>query len=517
MKAFLLHEDKDFDMSQDLPPQAEHVIQDLELETLFRAMADGDKFLFQVAQRVVLFSLEDLETIRYRQDILADCLENASVVSEIYQLTINAAQDLRKGYYSLSSRYPSSVLHSSVEALQMLVERLRQLRRIADDKGVRFNSEGFRRLFAMLQNELSDGYFSIVSDHLKRLEFRHGVLMSATLGRGNAGTDYVLRKPHDDPRSWFLRIFSKRPPAFSFRIADRDESGARALGNLRNRGINLVANAAGQSKDHILSFFASLRAELAFYLGCLNLHKSLVARDQRIVFPEAFPAAEHMQSIDGMYDLCLALTMDSSVVANSLNADGKKLIVITGANQGGKSTFLRSLGLSQLMMQCGMFVPAESFRANICNGLFTHYRREEDTEMNSGKFDEELKRMSEIVDTIRAGSMMLLNESFAATTEREGSEIALQITNALMERGVRVLFVTHMYEYARTIYQRKLDFAMFLQPERQSDGSRTFRIREGRPSETSFGPDLYEKIFDADRIGNHGGAEIRGTVLDSVE
>jgi DNA mismatch repair ATPase MutS len=137
--------------------------------------------------------------------------------------------------------------------------------------------------------------------------------------------------------------------------------------------------------------------------------------------------------------------------------------------------------------------------------------------MNSGKFDEELKRMSEIVDTIRAGSMMLLNESFAATTEREGSEIALQITNALMERGVRVLFVTHMYEYARTIYQRKLDFAMFLQPERQSDGSRTFRIREGRPSETSFGPDLYEKIFDADRIGNHGGAEIRGTVLDSVE
>ncbi|GLI35569.1 hypothetical protein DAMNIGENAA_30020 [Desulforhabdus amnigena] len=69
-------------------------------------------------------------------------------------------------------------------------------------------------------------------------------------------------------------------------------------------------------------------------------------------------------------------------------------------DQGGKSIFLRSIGLAQLMMQCDMFVPAESFSSNVCEGLFTHYKREEDPAMKSGKLDEELSRMSEIVDNL---------------------------------------------------------------------------------------------------------------------
>ncbi len=66
-----------------------------------------------------------------------------------------------------------------------------------------------------------------------------------------------------------------------------------------------------------------------------------------------------------------------------------ELLIITGANQGGKSTFLCAVGLAQVMMQCGMFVAAESFSANVCDGIYTHYKREEDASMRSGKLDEE--------------------------------------------------------------------------------------------------------------------------------
>lgn len=107
--------------------------------------------------------------------------------------------------------------------------------------------------------------------------------------------------------------------------------------------------------------------------------------------------------------------------------------VVTGANQGGKSTFLRSVGLAQLMLQCGMFVPAEAFAASVAGGIYTHYRREEDTAMQSEKLDEELARMSAIVDLLRPHDLVLLNESFAATNEREGSEIVRQIIDALVE------------------------------------------------------------------------------------
>jgi len=187
--------------------------------------------------------------------------------------------------------------------------------------------------------------------------------------------------------------------------------------------------------------------------------------------------------------------MERRVVGNDLNADNKGLVIITGANQGGKSVFLRSMGLAQLMMQCGMFAPAESFSASVCDGLFTHYRREEDATMRSGKIDEELSRMSDIVDHMTPNAMVLFNESFAATNEREGSEIARQIVSALVEKGIRVLFVTHLYEFAHSVYGERMDIAVFLRAERQSDGGRTFKLREGEPLQTSYGEDLYQSIF----------------------
>ena len=139
--------------------------------------------------------------------------------------------------------------------------------------------------------------------------------------------------------------------------------------------------------------------------------------------------------------------MGKTVVGNDLNAGGKDIVIITGANTGGKSTFLRSVGLAHVMMQAGMFVSAESFASEPCDGIFTHYKREEDAAMESGKLDEELSRMSQIVDKVKANSLLLFNESFGSTDEREGSEIAGQIVKALLERNVKVFFVTHLLSF----------------------------------------------------------------------
>jgi DNA mismatch repair ATPase MutS len=189
------------------------------------------------------------------------------------------------------------------------------------------------------------------------------------------------------------------------------------------------------------------------------------------------------------------LTVKRKVVSNNVNADRKNLVIITGANQGGKSTFLRSIGLAQMMMQCGMFVPAETFSANVCDGLFTHFKREEDITMESGKLDEELKRTSLIVDRLTLNSMVLFNESFAATNEREGSEIARQITTGLVEKGIKVFFVTHQYEFAHGLYDKKMANALFLRADREADGTRTYKLSAGEPLQTSYGEDLYKRIF----------------------
>ncbi|HZC07216.1 MAG TPA: hypothetical protein VE338_16395 [Ktedonobacterales bacterium] len=203
----------------------------------------------------------------------------------------------------------------------------------------------------------------------------------------------------------------------------------------------------------------------------------------------------NMLSAEELYDASLSLQLQRGVVGNTVDADGKSLVIITGANQGGKSTFLRSVGVAHLMMQSGMFTPARSFRARVCDGVFTHYKREEDATMQSGKLDEELRRMSEIADTITPNALLLCNESFAATNEREGSEIARQIIRALREGGITIFYVTHLYDLAHSFFTQERSNVLFLRAQRQSDGQRTFWLVEGEPLPTSYGEDSYRRIF----------------------
>jgi DNA mismatch repair ATPase MutS len=495
MKAFLMYRDRDFDLQSDSPPNAQAITQDLELKIMFNAMALGDRVLLEVATEAVLCSLADRDEVLYRQDILKDCLKHPSIVRDIYNLAVEAVENERKNFWGILSDYPDATLRRSVEVLQMFVGMLARLRNCAETHADRFESEGFATLFSMLQRELDDDYFAVIKKHLQQLKFRGGVLISAELGTGNKGTNYVLRKPARRTESWIERLMEPKEPSYTYHLHPRDESGAKALGELNDRGVNLVANALAQSTDHIVSFFSMLRTELAFYMGCLNLYGKLSEKGGAISFPIPAYPDDRRHSFSELYDPCLALTLEQRIVSNEVEADGKELMIITGANQGGKSTFLRSIGVSQLMMQCGMFVPAKVFTANMCSGVFTHFKREEDSTMKSGKFDEELSRMSDIAESIKPNAMLLFNESFAATNEREGSEIARQIVTALIEKGIKIFFVTHLYELAHGFYNRNLKNAIFLRAERQSDGARTFKLIEREPLSTSYGQDLYSRIF----------------------
>jgi len=497
MKTLLMHRDRDFDLEQELPWNEAALIQDLELNTLLKGMAGDDEFLLDVARKALLSGLRnDVETVLYRQAILKDCLKNPKVVRDLYGLAVGTIERRRSWWLGILSRRPSGILMEAIHLLEMLVDGLRKLRDTAKAHAHLFESEGFSTLFAMLDRELSDDYLASVRHHLRELRFPRGVLLSAQMGEGNECDGYVLRQAHGKEPSWFLRMLGRGRPRYTFSIDPRDEAGARILSEMEDSGINLAANALAQSSEHVQSFFAALRTELAFYIGCLNLHERLASSGRPVCFPRPVTAGKRKHRFNGLYDACLSLVMgERRVVSNGADADGRNLVIITGANQGGKSVFLRSIGLAQMMMQCGMFVTAESFDAELCVGLFTHYKREEDATMKSGKLDEELARMSGIVGHLAPNSMLLCNESFAATNDREGSEIARQIVCALLESGIKVFFVTHLYEFAHGMSSREAEDTLFLRAERRADGTRTLRLVEGKPLETSYGEDLYREVF----------------------
>lgn len=507
MKAHLLFRDRDFDPRAPLPPNAAMLEQDLELGVLLGEMAKGDDFLRDVARAALLQSETDVELLRYRQAAMKDCLAHAGTIHALYETMVEATKFQRR-HWTSTYDYPGGRLSRAVELVQDLNGFLQQLRGIADADGRSFKSSAFRTFFDMIEAELDDRFFEGLKDHLERLRFRTGTYISSHLGSGNRLEPLVLRRApppprsiwyrllNDPPSTWFEDIWAEKPASFIFRLAPRDEAGARALGELRDRGITLVADAMDESVAHILSFFAMLRNELGFYVACLNLADALAGRKARYAFPDPAQLGERRFACEDLYDISLALSLGRSIVGNTITADDKSLFIVTGANQGGKSTFLRSLGLAQLMMQAGMFVAASVFSADVVDGVFTHYKREEDSSMTSGKLDEELARMSQIIDWIRPNALLLSNESFAATNEREGSEIARTIVTGLLAHDVKIVLVTHLYDLAQGFLANRSEDMFFLRAERDDGGERSFRLIPADPLATSFGEDLYRRIFE---------------------
>jgi len=292
MKAFLMYKNRDFDpkqilsqkdryrndrsnslnLDQILPWNERDLTQDLGLDILFKTMSVGDEFLYEVAKVAFLSSVTDIDTIRYRQHVFSDCLKNAQILKNIYQIATDAITAERTNTSWFFTRSPSSILSQSVNVLVIFVGMLRRLRAVVDQSANEFKSDGFLRLFTMLQKELTDEYFDLIEKHLKYLKFRDGVLISAELGKGNKGEKYTLRKSPEDTRGWLTRLIMKNRKGYTYQIHPRDDIGARTLSELNDAGLNLVANATAQSVDHILGFFQMLRTELAFYIGYLNLY-----------------------------------------------------------------------------------------------------------------------------------------------------------------------------------------------------------------------------------------------------
>jgi len=491
MKVRLLDPESDFNPDAEDPEGADDLRRDLELDYLWDAMGSGDSFTRAVARAVTLHPVNDPPVVAYRQSALRDVMENTEAATRLYAIAMDALA-VRRGILMIPVHgRPEITLSHSVRMLSQLADRLDVLRTLCAELAPAFRSRAFGELFAVVAAELDDAYMQRLRGQLKELEFGPGMLMSARVARDGQVTGQILRRGKRANQGFFDRT-PLRKPRFAFTIPERDEAGFNALADLRARSVAEVSAAVHESTDHVLGFFRQLRIELAFYLAVVNLRTGLRA----LGVPTCTPSVNDGPgwNAEALCDPCLALRAQVAPVGNDLDLDDGRLLVVTGANHGGKSTFLRALGTAQLMAQSGGLVAASRFSCPTVGQVLTHWTREEDAELRHGKLDEELDRMSGLIDRIRPGDLLLCNESFASTNEAEGSQIALDVTTALVRCGVRVRYVTHMYDFAHAVQDAGLG-AAFLRAPRDAAGGRGYRLEVGAPLPTSYGVDLYDRVF----------------------
>jgi hypothetical protein len=169
---------------------------------------------------------------------------------------------------------------------------------------------------------------------------------------------------------------------------------------------------------------------------------------------ETHSSGERMNA-QGVYNLKLASiakTPPSEIVGNRLTFDKEHCIyILTGANRGGKTTITQAIGQLFVLAQGGISVPGTAFQFDPVDRIYTHFPADEDKTMDYGRLGEECHRFREIFSGCTKDSLLLLNETFSTTSFEEGYYIAYDALRAILSKGIRTIYNTHMHKLAREL------------------------------------------------------------------
>lgn len=245
----------------------------------------------------------------------------------------------------------------------------------------------------------------------------------------------------------------------------------------------------------------ALIPEFTYYIRWAEYIEGLMKKGLKFCKAEALEdsAAVRMRA-RGFYNLklCSIVTEENGeIVPNDLDFDDEhNLYILTGANRGGKTTVTQAAGQLFALAQGGIYVPCESFSFVPADCIYTHFPADEDKTMDLGRLGEECTRFREIYGKCTDRSIVLLNETFSTTSFEEGYYIAFDSVRALLQKGARTIYNTHMHKLAADIKALSADGGKWKAASlvTMSDGgSRSFKVKTAPPQGMSFAKDIAEK------------------------
>jgi len=461
----------------ELSPAVAH---DLGLDEIITAFAPESEYRREILP--LFYRLpRDPHIISYRQEVLADLLANPEMAEKFNSLlpVINSLFE-----YSHRSKKEMTWLHEVVgraEELQNMIDCFEGMGQILAVVGDTIRSEGLRSLREEIHKARSDPrYQSLVKELpaiLAKLQSNAsitiGVNLDTSLRPIQATLLSINEKPFSD-QSLLNRLFGIRT----------DQAGIAPLHSVPAKVANLdgpidplmvplfadlakilektaipIADQLNQYADLYGTLFTDLRQALIFYLGAVRFIKRLEKENLPMCQPKIVDEEERKCELHDSYNVHLALRhagtgngTGAAIVKNDIFiGPAGRIIVLTGPNGGGKTTYLQGVGVVHILAQLGCHVPGKQAIVSPLDHLFTHFPLEEKPESDTGRFGEEAIRLNKIFEEISRYSLVLLNESFSSTSFSESLYLAQDILRLLRRIGVRAIFSTHLLELANNI------------------------------------------------------------------
>ena len=269
-----------------------------------------------------------------------------------------------------------------------------------------------------------------------------------------------------------------------------------------NRMLDVMAKSLRRTLDKYsemaLSEVADVIPEFIYYIRFIDFLSKIESKGFKLTKPKAVPKGDVNMQAKGFYNFKLAMNLltPKDLVVNDLDFDNDHTIyILTGANRGGKTTATQGIGLLYALAQGGVYVPADSFVFAPADCIYTHFPADEDQTMDLGRLGEECIRFKEIFENAKDTSLILMNETFSTTSFEEGYYIACDSIKALLTKGARTIYNTHMHKLGLDAEEFSKDFKQKASSlvVKSDGGKRSFKLAIAPPEGSSYAADIAKK------------------------
>lgn len=476
----------------------------------------------------------DSEIINYRLDVLEDFMNVPKLAVTVKKTVDIMLENDRKNIYRLSNPDSFSTLAEALEAYEAYVECMEILHKFYGENKDRLHSAGVRSMFAYFEEQYSDEHYAALKKETSKLrEMIKGRIRSVTVAINldetlvpvSAGIIEISPEPYILKPSLLDRIiyhganFQTGKVLKSVKnkyvgnnidgeknINAADKALFEELGSITEGYVDKLCEVLSEYQKITLKDMYSISYQLEHYLGAIELINLCNNSGLKMCRPVIKDAPTE---ISGLFD---PIYFREARTYNMHNKQQKQIVtnditfgkdadfyILTGANNGGKTTFIRAVGICFAMAQAGLYVPAESCTLCPADYIYTHFPKEEQTGINASRFTTEIKEFKTISDTITDRSLLFMNESIQSTTPQECVDIAGEMVRIFARIGARGIFATHLLELAEKVdelnngeLRSKLE-SLTVETD-EATGERKYKVRKGRPSHHSYAKTILDEF-----------------------
>jgi DNA mismatch repair protein MutS len=461
-------------------------LEDLQLDQVLARLTRGhEEFALDVFFQTALLSPA---AVIYRQAVLAE-LEDPQLRAAVQRFTEVIAGIRRLRNVGVSDSRPSRHEAHVLAAAGAYCSALRQL----GPELAHCRSEGLQRIRRYVTGYVASAAFlaletetAAVDQAIRGVRYRLEIDGSrVSVSPPRPGDDYSA-----EVSATFARLqgpASPAPAAVPFDTDDLSEVEAQilqAVGRLFPEPFARRARFAATHRDFPDPTVMRFAREVRFLLAYLALIAPLRAAGLAFCFPQITTDAEAASvAVTDAFDLAVAGKPGqdpAAMVPNDVElTDPERIIVVTGPNNGGKTTFARTFGQLHHLTRLGLCIPARSARLPLADRVLTHFEREEDLTNQQGKFDEELVRARDLLATATRRSVIVMNESFNSTSLVDARFVGAEVLGRISRMGCLAVYVTFVDELAQL---GPTSVSMVAQVMADDPARRTLRILREPPT-----------------------------------